>query len=151
MKTIKSLASITSIAIISAALCGCNTVKPYLTPAALTSEVSQGIQVGLDVYPAAAPDVAMARDVICTAALSSNTSPQAIVNDLQLLGITNSNSKLIVDAALLIYEGVYAIIGTNTTAVIQPYLTALCDGFTQGLPAAEKLGVRRKILSPHLK
>jgi hypothetical protein len=133
-------------------LCGCNTVKPYLTPAALTSEVSQGLKVGLDVYPAAAPDVALARDVICAAAVSTNVSTGTIVSNLQAVGITNSNSKLIIDGALMIYDGVYVLIGTNNTGVIQPYTTALCDGFTAALaPASPAAKVSRQLLPPHLK
>jgi hypothetical protein len=138
--------------ILAVLLCGCNTVKPYLTPAALTSEVSQGIKIGLDVDPAATPDVAMARDVVCSAASSTNVNPSAIVADLQNLGITNSNSKIIVDAALLVYEGVYDLIGTNTTTQVQPYLAALCDGFTAGLPSVTSTArVSRQILPPHLR
>lgn len=142
-----------SIPLLTAALlCGCNTVKPLLTPAALTSEVATGVRVGLDVYPAAAPGVALARDSICTAAMSTNTSPAAIVADLQALGVTDTNTKIIVDAALLLYEGAYDLIGTNNTGKVQPYTQALCDGLTQGLPSA---GVARKavqpILPPHWK
>ena len=133
-------------------LCGCKTAAPLLTPAALTSEVSVGIQVGLDVYPAAAPDVAMARDVVCASASSTNVNPAAIVADLQTLGITNTNSKLIVSAALLVYQGVYDLIGTGTTIQVQPYLAALCAGFTQGLPpVTAKAKSTRKLLPPHLR
>jgi hypothetical protein len=134
-------------------LCGCQTASSLLTPAALTTEVATGVRVGLDVYPAAAPGVMVARDSICAAAMSTNTSPAAIVADLENLGVTDSNTKLIVDAALLLYEGVYDLIGTNNTGKVQPYTQALCDGLTQGLPGA---GVARKammqpILPPHWK
>ena len=148
MKNIKALALLTA----SLFLAGCSTVAPLLTPAALTSEVSQGIQVGLDVSPSSTPDVALARDVICSAAQSTNVNPQMIVNDLQVLNLTNSNSKLIVDGALMIYENVWMLIGTNTTAQIEPYLTALCAGFTQGLPPVTATAkASRKLLPPHLK
>ena len=148
MKFIITLALLTA----SLFMVGCKTASPLLTPAALTSEVSQGIQIGLDVYPAAAPDVALSRDIICTAAQSTNVNPAAIVSDLAVLNITNSNSKLIVDGALFAYEQVYVLIGTNTTAQIAPYLTALCDGFTQGLPPVSATAkASRKLLPPHLK
>lgn len=131
---------------------GCSTVAPLLTPAALTREVSQGIQIGLDVSPSSAPDVALARDSVCLAAQSTNTSPAAIVADLATLNITNSNSKLIVDGALFLYEDVYNLIGTNTTGQIQPYLTALCAGMTAGLPPVTATAkASRKLLPPHLK
>ncbi|HUD76003.1 MAG TPA: hypothetical protein VMQ76_13105 [Terracidiphilus sp.] len=142
-----------ALAVCMAGLCGCQTASSLLTPAALTTEVATGVRVGLDVYPAAAPGVMVARDSICAAAMSTNTSPAAIVADLENLGVTDSNTKLIVDAALLLYEGVYDLIGTNNTGKVQPYTQALCDGLTQGLPGA---GVARKammqpILPPHWK
>ena len=141
-------------ALFSLALVGCTTTpgSVTMTPAQLTTAVSVGVQVGLDVYPAATPDVALARDSICAAASSANTSPEAIVNDLAALNLTNSNSKLIVDSALLVYEGVYTAIGTNTTGQIQPYLTALCAGMTAGLPPATTTAkASRKLLPPHLR
>jgi PBP1b-binding outer membrane lipoprotein LpoB len=145
---------ITIIALLATSLfmAGCSTTSPLLTPAALTSEVSGGIQVGLDVYPAAALDVALARDIICVEATTGNITPQAIVNDLTALNITNSNSKLIVDGALLVYEGVYTALGTSTTAGAQPYLDALCAGFRAGLPTATAtVKASQKILPPHLR
>ena len=145
---------VTTLALLTASLfmVGCSTVAPLLTPAALTSEVSQGIKIGLDVYPAAATDVALARDVVCAAAVSTNVSTATIVSNLESAGITNSNSKIIIDGALLLYDGVYNLIGTNNTGVVQPYTTALCDGFTAGLsPVTATAKASRKLLPPHLK
>ena len=131
---------------------GCNTTTPLITPAQLTTQVSGGIKIALDVSPSSAPDVALARDVICSAASSTNTSPAAIVTDLAALGITNTTSKVIVDAGLFVYEDVYMLIGTNTTGQIQPYLAALCSGFTAGLPTVTSTAkASRQILPPHLK
>ena len=145
---------IIGIAILAASLSlvGCSTTTPLITPAELQSDVSGGIKIGLDVYPAAAPDVALARDVICVAASSPNTSPADIVNDLMALNIASSDSKLIVDGALFVYEKVYTALGTNATAQAAPYLTALCNGFTAGLPdsVATVKGARQS-LPPHLK
>ena len=76
-----------------------------LTPAAVTQEVAIGVSVGLDVYPQATMEVALARDVICAAATVTNANPTLIVADLANLNITNAESKLIVSAALLVYEG----------------------------------------------
>jgi hypothetical protein len=147
MKYITTLALLT----VSLFLVGCSTVTPLITPAALTTEVSLGIRVGLDVSPSSAPDVATARDMICWSASITNTDPAAIVAWLQGSGITNSNSKLIVDGALLVYEGVWTALGTNTTDQVEPYLVALCAGFTAGLPpAAAPAKVSRQILPPHL-
>jgi hypothetical protein len=136
------------------ALTGCSTTS-VMTPAALQTAVSTGVQVGLDVYPQAAPDVALARDVICAEASSTNVNPATIVNDLSAAGITNSNSKLIVDGALLAYEGVWSLIGTNATTAMEPYLQATCAGLTAGLPpVAAPAAVRRvsaQLLPPHLR
>jgi hypothetical protein len=146
--------NITVITLLTASLfmVGCSTVAPLLTPAALTKEVSQGIKVGLDVYPAAAPDVALARDVVCAATVSTNVSTATIVSNLESVGITNSNSKIIIDGALLLYDGIYALLGTNNTGVVQPYTTALCDGFTAGLsPVSATAKASRKLLPPHLR
>src|ERR1019366_3337527 len=146
--------NITTLALLTAFLfmVGCSTVAPLITPAQLTSDVSGGIKIALDVSPSSAPDVALARDVICSAASSTNTSPAAIVADLATLNITNTTSKVIVDAGFLAYENVYALIGTNTTTQIAPYLTALCSGFTDGLPPATATAkASRKLLQPHLK
>lgn len=148
----KSQFKFIAIPLLAVLLCGCNTTTPLITPAQLTSDVSGGIRIGLDVYPAAAPDIALGRDVICTAANNTNTDPAIIVNDLAALNITNSNSKLIVDGAIFAYEKVYAIIGTNTTTQVQPYLAALCDGFTAGLLSVTSTArVSRQILPPHLR
>ena len=148
MKFLIALALLTA----SLFMVGCSTVTPLITPAQLTSDVSGGIKIALDVSPSSAPDVALARDVICSAASSTNTSPAAIVSDLQNIGITNTTSKVIVDAGFLAYENVYNLIGTNTTGQIQPYLAALCSGFTAGLPPVTATAkASRKLLPPHLK
>jgi hypothetical protein len=150
------LKSLITIALSSLLLVGCSTVSSLVTPTALTSSVATGVQVGLDVYPAAAPEVALARDVICADASKTNTNPQAIVNDLSALGIADSNAKLIVDGALLAYDGVYLLIGTNADTKMEPYLTALCAGLTAGLPPPASAAVKASrpataILPPHLK
>src|ERR1017187_9980659 len=146
---------ITTLALLTASLfmVGCSTVTPLITPAQLTSDVSGGIKIALDVSPSSAPDVALARDVICSAAPApTNPSPAAIVSDLQNIGITNTTSKVIVDAGFLAYENVYNLIGTNTTGQIHPYLAALCSGFTAGLPPVTATAkASRKLLPPHLK
>jgi hypothetical protein len=135
---------------------GCKTTPALLTPAAVTQEVALGVRVGLDVYPQATAEVALARDVICAAAAVTNINPSAIIADLATLNITNAESKLIVDAALLVYENVYALIDTNSTVQVQPYSVALCNGLTQGLPPVTSSlmrvnAVSRQILPPHLK
>lgn len=147
MKFLLSIVSISALL-----LCGCAAVKPLLTPAALASEVSEGVQSGLSVYPSAKPDVQLAQGVVCAAAQSTNTNPAMIVNDLQALGITNTYSVLIVNGAVLPYTTIYDLIGTNSTAVVEPYLSAFCNGLTDGL-ASSATGAQPKhrLLTPHLK
>ena len=142
-----------SIALAGLLTAGCKTTPNLLTPAALTSEVALGVRVGLDVYPEAAPGVALSRDVVCTAAANTNVTPAAIVADLQAMNVTNTNVKLIVDAAVLLYEGVFDLIGTNAPPEIQAYTTALCNGLTQRLPpvagARTMMATKPQILPPH--
>lgn len=132
---------------------GCKNTPALLTPAAVTGEVAGLTRIGLDVYPAAAPEVALARDSICAAAAVTNVDPAAIVRDLSTLTTTNAETKIIVDGALWIYEQVYDLIGTNSTTKIQPYLQAVCDGLTQGLPTSGLMTVnavpRKVLLPPH--
>ena len=69
-----------------------------------------------------------------------------------MVRITNSNTKIIVDGALLVYEGIYTLVGSDNTAKAQPYIDALCAGFTDALapqPASSRRSAR--ILPPHLK
>jgi hypothetical protein len=130
---------------------GCKTASPLATPAAITRDVSVLTRIGLDVYPAAGPEVALARDVICGAAAVTNVNPAAIVRDLSMLTTTNAETKIIVDGAMFLYEQVYDAIGTNTTTKIQPYLQAVCDGLSQALPNTSLMavnGVPRKVLLP---
>ena len=148
MKNMKTLASVLAAAV----LVGCSTVSPLVTPAALTAEVSLGVQSGLSIYPSAKPDIQLAQGVVCAAAQSTNTNPTMIVNDLQALGITNSYSVLIVNGAVLAYTTVYDLIGTNSTTVVEPYLTALCNGMTEGLAStSSSTQAKHRLLTPHLK
>jgi hypothetical protein len=130
---------------------GCSTTPSIKTTAAVTRDVAGLTRIGLDVYPQATPEVALARDVICGAASVTNVNPAAIVADLSKLTTTNAETKIIVDGAMWVYEQVYDQIGTNTTYQIQPYLQAVCDGLTQALPSASLMtvnGVPRKVLLP---
>ena len=144
-----------SIALAAFLFAGCSSTPALLTPAAVTGEVAGLTRIGLDVYPAAGPEVALARDVICGAAAVTNTDPAAIVRDLSTLTTTNAETKIIVDGAMFLYEQVYDLIGTNTTTQVQPYLQAVCDGLTQALPSTGLMTVnsvpRKVLLPPHWK
>jgi hypothetical protein len=151
MKYLITLALLTA----SLFMVGCKTASPLLTPSAVTGEVASLTRIGLDVYPAAGPEVSLARDVICGAAAVTNVDPAAIVRDLSTLTTTNAETKIIVDGAMFLYEQVYNLIGTNTTTQIQPYLQAVCDGLSQALPSTSLMSVnsvpRKVLLPPHWK
>src|ERR1019366_4099337 len=100
----KSMKFLITLALLTASLfmVGCKTASPLLPPAALTGEVASLTQIGLDVYPAAGPEVALARDVICGAASVTNVDPAAIVRDLSTLTTTNAETKIIVDGAMFL-------------------------------------------------
>lgn len=103
-----------------------------MTPSQLASNVSQGVQLGLAVYPPAAPEVAVARDVVCADVAKTNVNPADIVMDLQKAGITSEQAKIIINGAVLIYNQVWTLLPNNDAA--EPYLAALCAGLTAGLP-----------------
>jgi hypothetical protein len=146
MKFLIALALLTA----SLFMVGCSTTSPLITPAALTSEVAQGVQAGLAFEPSVKPDIQLAQGKVCAAAQSTNTNPAMIVNDLQALGITNAYSVLIVNGAVLAYTTVYDLIGTNSTAVVEPYLTALCNGMTEGLASSTSaMQPKHRLLTPH--
>ena len=142
------------------ALTGCGTIKPLLTPAALQGEISTGVALGLDVSPQSAKDVALARDVICASAQSTNVSPASIVADMAQLGVTNTTSKVIINGGFFLFEDVLSMLGTNATlATIEPYLVSTCNGFTDGLNMSPAQVAQLKkaraskaiLLPPHLK
>lgn len=135
-------------------LVGCASAPSLTTPAAVAGDVATLTRIGLDVYPAAGPEVALARDVICGAAAVTNVNPANIVIDLSNLTTTNAETKIIVDGAMWIYQQVYDLIGTNSTAQVQPYLQAVCDGLSRAVPppAGSMMSVNavpRKLLPPH--
>lgn len=108
------------------------------SPAALTGDVRDVVAIGLDVYPAGAPEVDLAKNLICAEAGKTNVSAAVIIADLQQSGITNSNIKLIVDGVLIAWNRIVPFIGTN----VQAYGDALCLGLQEGTgqgPAARKM------------
>jgi hypothetical protein len=133
---------------------GCSTTgsNPLLTPSALRAEVGAGVRIGLDLYPNATPEVSLARDVICAEVAKTNLDPAVIVRDLEKLGLTNQHTKLIIDGGILAYNTVFSLVSTNALSSVQPYLDALCAGFSDALPAAGLAArANRKALPPHLR
>jgi hypothetical protein len=100
-------------------------------------------------YPPATPEVTAARDVICAEVARTNLDPNAIFADLRTLNITNTTTKAIITGGVLVYNSVFLLLNTNSLANVQPYLNALCTGFSQGLPSAG-LMARQRPLPPHL-
>lgn len=142
---------------IALAVVGCGTTgttpgpSPLLTPAALRLEVGAGVRIGLDLYPAATPEVSIARDLICSEVAKTNVDPNAIVHDLETLGLTNQHTKLIIDLGIVVYNTAFSLIPTNSLTNAQPYLDSLCGGFSDALAPAHMGTMRKQILPPHLK
>ncbi len=128
------------------ALCACKTPSPLTSPAAVTADVADGLRIGLDLYPEAALDIAIARDVVCRAATQTNVSPNALIADFNAAGITNKNSKAAIDIGLFVWDRVYPLIGTN----VQVYGMALCAGFTQALSVGPTGRRHHGTIPPHL-
>ncbi len=127
-------------------LAGCGTT-PVLTPAQVTQTVSTGILIGLEAYPQATPEVTIAGVIICAEAAKTNVNPQVIAADLAAAGVTNSQSRLIVNGGLLVFETAINLAGTNVDAAL-PYLQATCEGFRQALPSP--IMRKARVLPPHL-
>ena len=137
-------------------LAGCTSgpkPNPWTTPAAIAGDVRDIVQLGLLVYPKAAEEVAVARDVICNASGYTNFTSASILADLEKAGITNSNAKIIVNGVLFIINRVEPLAGTN----IHAYAEAICLGMRQGtgtnLTGRERAMMRKteRRLPPHLK
>lgn len=133
-------------------LVGCGTVQTIETPSQLTADISGGVAIGLDVYPAARPEITIAREVICAEVGKTNVNPVTIVADLGQAGITNSNSKLIVDGVIFAYNKVFNLLGDVSTnmPLAQSYLDATCKGLTDGLGGTAPMA-KRAALAPHLR
>jgi len=121
--------------------------NPWTTPAAIAGDVRDTVALGLLVYPKAAEEVGIARDVICRASGNTNFSSTVILADLEKAGITNSNSKIIVNGVLLIWNRVEPLIGTNVMA----YSEAVCLGMRQGTGVALSEKKSARPLPPHLR
>lgn len=121
--------------------------NPWLTPAAITGDVRDTVQLGLVVYPKAKEEVAIARDVICNAAGNTNFSSAVILDSLEKAGITNSNSKIIVNGVLFIWNRVEPLVGTN----VHIYAEAVCLGMREGTGVNLSAAKSAKPLPPHLK
>lgn len=116
--------------------------NPWLTPAAITGDVSDAVQIGLIIYPKSAEEVALAREIICKESGNTNATTATVLASLEKAGITNTNSKLIISGVLLIWHRVEPYAGTNA----QVYAEAVCLGMRQGtgvgLSSAEKSAKR---------
>ena len=124
---------LTYLALLAALLgAGCKTAGPFLTPAAIQSDTALATSLGVTAYPQYKPAITLARDLICTAAATTNNDPTKIIADLTGAGITNSQTTLIVYAGLILYEQAYSALGSNATKA-QPYLQAVCSGLSAGL------------------
>lgn len=143
------------LASLSVLLCGCSTTRPLLTPAMMQEGVRTAVTYGLDKYPNATVYVRAAEPIICSASEGTNLAPAQIVSELQEADVLRTpEALLIVNSALLLYEGVYNAYGAdavNNSAVLQPYLHAVCLGIGQGQPQALRHPRATEMNSPRSK
>jgi len=135
---------------------GCSTITPSFTQ----QTVYEGVSIGLSIYPQAEPEVRIAGEIICAEAAKTNISFEEITRDVDAAGLTNKNSKLIVQGALLAFNTAVNILGLQDQFEKQrPYLVATCAGINDALPPrpglamtarASKVANPKKPLPPHL-
>ena len=135
---------------------GCSTITPAFTQ----QSVYETVSIGLSIYPQAEPEIRIAGEIICAEAAKTNISFEEITRDVDAAGLTNKNSKLIVQGALLAFNWAITGLGLQDKFEKQrPYLVATCDGLKAALP--ERTGVAmsarsavavkpKKALPPHL-
>jgi hypothetical protein len=136
--------------LLAVALLGFGCTKPSgpMTHAALTAAIATGEQFALLSHPEVAPDLRAGADVVCAVANGTNASPEAIVAALTAANITNSESRLILNFSLALFDTATASI-TNTAA-FKPWAVDLCNGMTAGLPTNSGHRNRAVLLPPHL-
>ncbi len=142
---------------LSVVLCGCKTPSGPVSHAAFTAAVTLGEQFALESHPEATPFVRVGAQAVCAAAAGTNVSPAAIVQALNVAGVTNATAKLIINSSLALFNVVIVAAGTNQTEM-RAYAQDLCTGMQAGLPPAlanRDVAVRRaritsRVNAPHL-
>ena len=135
-----------------AALTACQSpIGPALTQTMVTEAVTFGVQQDTNTVPY----LRACKDVICGLSAQSVVDPAAIVAALESSSakeLKTPEGKLILNGALAIYETVYYYYGADVTASkVEPYLVALCNGLTAGLPDTSALHLQKKMGWPAIK
>lgn len=126
-----------------ALLTGCSSVK--ISPAIVHQGVSAGVSYSVTKYPNAVPYLRAAAPVICSAANSTNLSPNEVVSAIESSGASafkTPEGVLILNTALTIYIGLWNSYGDtalNNAPQFRLYLLATCNGLNDGL--ASRSGV----------
>lgn len=120
------------------ALCGCSTVgNNNLAPSLVRVGVATGVAYGVMKYPASAPGVRIAGEVVCSAANGTNLSPASVIEAINAVSPNISpETTLIVNGALVLYIGVWNSYGQGAVSNapnLKLYLKATCDGINDGL------------------
>ena len=135
------------------ALVGCKTPSGPVGHAAFTAAVTLGEQFALESHPESEPYVRVGATAVCAAAHGTNVSPAAIVQALNLAGVTNAQAKLIINSSLALFNVVITYAGTNQTEA-RAYAQDLCNGMNAGLPSNTSSVARRakiaRLTAPHL-
>ena len=129
------------------ALCACKTQSP-ISHALFQQSVALAETYALEQHPEVVPEVRAAAGVVCAVSHGTNANPAAIVAALNAAGITNANTKLIVNGGIALLNTVVVAIGPNTNQIAL-YSQDLCIGMQQGLPVNGSR-MRRGLVSPHL-
>jgi len=143
------------IIILFSALCLTGCVKgpgpnPWLTPAAITGDVRDAVQIGLIIYPKAKEEVDLAGVIICKEFGNTNFTTATVTEAVEKAGLTNAGAKLIIQGVLLIWHRAEPLVGTN----IHTYGEAVCLGYREGtgtnLTKKERAKSMPRALPPHL-
>jgi hypothetical protein len=144
------------------ALTGCastnstNSVTPpnpiigaLLSPANLQLGVASAASLVLALDPSAKPEFIIAKDLVCGEVAKGNVDPNAILDAVNQLGLTNAIANAAIRGGIFIYDEVFQAVSTNTTAKIDIYTAPLCNGLADALPLASARMSRKLPLHPH--
>ena len=145
MKIITS--GITLLALVLVAGCGTTSL---ISPLIVEQGVATGVSYSVAQYPAAVPYLKAVAPIVCSEAANTNLAPAQVVAAIEsstaASALKTPEGVLILNGALLLYTGVWESYGSNTvasSAVLQTYLQATCNGMNEGL-GTNALSVARK-------
>jgi hypothetical protein len=120
--------------------CGTTGGGSAMSPAVVRVGVATGVAYSAAKYTNAVPYIRAATPVICSVANGTNLAPGDVIRAVELSDATalkTPEGVLILNAAMLLYTGVWQSYGSNAVAnapTLKLYLQATCDGLHDGLP-----------------